>query len=79
MDICIGGPWNGSKVLKNQIYGKNSFKIKDKNTTILTTYARRLVSIEKIKYVFWISTSITDSEAIELIKKYINRKDKLHF
>lgn len=42
MDICIGGPWDAAKVLKNEIYERNFFKVKIKGSNTVTTYKKYL-------------------------------------
>ncbi|EPF73870.1 hypothetical protein [Acinetobacter rudis] len=77
MDICIGGPWDAAKVLKNEIYERNFFKVKIKGSNTVTTYKKRSASIESVRYTFWVSTDISDVEAIKRIQHYLSRRKKL--
>lgn len=71
MNICIGGPWHGSKLLVFEKHEK-FFKVIDKNSKSSSTYFKRRVKVENTVYIFWVSDEIIDLEAYELIKKYVH-------
>lgn len=75
MDICIGGHWNGAKILKNELYHKKIFKIKMKGSDIISTYQKRRASIDNVIYTFWIDKDVSDAEALKHIQYYLDRKE----
>ncbi len=54
MNICIGGPWHGSKLLGNVSHEK-FFKIKGSTSNSITTYLKKIVKFKNEEYVFWVS------------------------
>lgn len=71
MNICIGGCWHGSKLLKNE--EREYFLAKDKITGRPTTYARSVLKVDKELYIFWIADNLNHLEANEKIKNYLDR------
>ena len=50
MNICIGGPWHGSKLLGND--NKKSFKVKGKLPNSTTNYFKRKIQFKNVFYIF---------------------------
>lgn len=73
MNICIGGPWHGSKLLT---HGKHEkfFQVKDSHSKLSSSYFKKKVKVKNAIYTFWVSDEIMDYEAQELIKKYLHEK-----
>jgi len=73
MNICIGGPWHGSKLLGNVSHEK-FFKIKGSTSNSITTYFKKIVKFKNEKYVFWVSDELLDMQADEIIRGYLVKK-----
>ncbi|MDM1247876.1 hypothetical protein ACFODO_20475 [Acinetobacter sichuanensis] len=71
MNICIGGCWHGSKLLKDEENGY--FLAKDKVTGKPTTYERAVLKVGEEMYVFWIADDLSHLEANEKIKIYLDK------
>ena len=71
MNICIGGCWHGSKLLKDQ--KSDRFSAKDNNTGRFITYKRFRVDFRGETYVFWVENTLSHLEANEKIKFYFER------
>lgn len=69
MNICIGGCWHGSKVLKDQ--KSNYFLAKDKTTGQAVTYERFVVTWKENSHIFWVSNDLNSLEAQDKIKDYL--------
>lgn len=69
MDICIGGPWDGSRILKSKSPRKR-FILKD-STGRPITYERRLIKHGEEELFFWIDTNLNLHEVNEKLKKYL--------
>lgn len=70
MNICIGGPWNGAKLLgKSQ--KKDSFIVKDRQTNLITTYYKHKIKSKNEILIFWISEDLIEQDTYELIKLYL--------
>lgn len=65
MDVCIGGPWNGSKVLKCNSQ-KEHFNVKDSYGKLIT-YERRRITIGNRNLTFWFDISLPNEQAKELL------------
>ncbi|EPF72113.1 hypothetical protein [Acinetobacter rudis] len=77
MDICIGGSWNRFKILKNQLYDKKFFRVKIKGLNTVSIYQKRLATIKRVKYIFWVLADINDTEATKCIQSYLFKREKL--
>ena len=53
MNICIGGPWNGCKLLGDS--HDKSFKVKDNKLQRIVKYNRKIIHIKKNVYIFWMN------------------------
>lgn len=71
MNICIGGPWHGSKLLASRDH-QEFFKINDKKIKLLTTYIKKVIKVGDTVCIFWVSNELSDDKASELIKPYLN-------
>lgn len=68
MNVCIGGPWHGSKVLKCPSR-KGWFSVKDSSGNAIK-YQRREVKVGNRSCMFWIESSLTLQQTDELIEKF---------
>lgn len=73
MNFCIGGPWNGSKLLGKVNY-KKSFKVKNASSNLVTTYIKKKVFVQDKSFVFWVADELLDIQANEMIKSYLYKK-----
>ncbi len=67
MNICLGGPWHGSKVLKCPSR-KGWFSVKESSGNIIT-YEKREIRIGTRSFVCWIDSSLSFQQTNELIDK----------
>jgi hypothetical protein len=70
MNICIGGPWHGSRVLAPRKHEK-AFHVKDNSSEQITTYLKTKIKTRDEIYIFWVSKEIDNLEMTEQLKKYI--------
>lgn len=78
MNICIGGCWHGSKLLKDQ--KSNHFLAKDKISGEFTTYERFTVQYAEKPQVFWIANSLSRLEVNEKVMPYLEKiKQNLNY
>lgn len=70
MNICIGGSWHGSKLLKGQ--KSNQFLAKDKITGQPMIYERFILKFENEIHTFWIENTLSRLEASEKMMFYLN-------
>jgi hypothetical protein len=70
MNFCIGGPWNGSKLL-GRVKFKKSFKVKDTSSKIVTIYIKKKVTFKNQSLVFWVGDELLERQANEMIKCYL--------
>lgn len=69
MNICIGGPWDGAKLLGRAGY-KKTFNIKDKISGRIVVYFKRRIIVQNKSYIFWLSDDVKHIKNDEIIKKY---------
>ncbi|WP_288497435.1 hypothetical protein [uncultured Acinetobacter sp.] len=68
MDLCIGGPWNGCRLLgENENY---SFRIRV-NKSYSTTYFRKEIIYNNSVLVFWIADGLSNLQSDEIIENYL--------
>ncbi|MBP2543564.1 hypothetical protein J2769_000758 [Acinetobacter guillouiae] len=72
MNICIGGPWHGSKLLGND--NKKSFKVKGKLPNSTTNYFKRKIQFKNVFYIFWVSDELMLLDENEIIKIFLLKK-----
>lgn len=72
MNICLGGPWHGSKVLKCP-GRKGWFNVKDA-TGASFRYKKKLITIGSKTYLFWVESNLTILQIDVMIDKikYLN-------
>ena len=70
MNICIGGCWDGKKLLEEP--EKGHFCVKDKIMNKLVVYERFVVSFEGSFYIFWVSNDLDLLEALSKVESYFN-------
>ncbi|RFC83103.1 hypothetical protein C9E89_013335 [Acinetobacter sichuanensis] len=75
MNICIGGSWHGSQLLKGQ--KSNHFLAKDKATGQHITYERFVIKYENEVCTFWIANTLSRLEANEKMMFYLNQLKKI--
>ncbi|MFC2998203.1 hypothetical protein ACFODO_23720 [Acinetobacter sichuanensis] len=68
MNICIGGCWDGKKLLNDQ--EKGHFCVKDKIMNKLVVYERFVVTFKGGLYIFWVSNDLEPLEAFSKVKSY---------
>lgn len=74
MNICIGGPWHGSKVLKCPSL-KGWFSVKDSFGNTIK-YEKRETIIGNKSYIFWIESSLTLLQKDEIRNQIYDLIDK---
>ena len=72
MNICIGGPWHGSKLLGSD--NKKSFKVKGKLPDSTTNYFKRKIQFKNVFYIFWVSDELMLLDENEIIKNFLLKK-----
>ncbi|KAF1020416.1 MAG: hypothetical protein GAK29_03638 [Acinetobacter bereziniae] len=70
MNICIGGPWNGSRLLGSMGH-KKSFKVKGTVPDLITVYIKKKIEVKNSIYIFWVSDELMDIDANEIINTYL--------
>lgn len=75
MNICIGGPWHGSMLLASRDH-QELFKINDRKTKSLTTYIKKEIKVGDRVCLFWVSKELSEIDASELIKPYLNMVER---
>lgn len=71
MNICIGGYWHGSQLLKS--HKSHYFIVKDKSSGETKLYKRFFIWFSGEKYTFWIENSLGYIEAKEKITFYLDQ------
>jgi hypothetical protein len=69
MNICIGGPWHGSKLLGHD--NKKSFKVKANQSDSVTNYSKRKIKFKNEFYIFWVADELMILDENEIIKTYL--------
>ncbi|MDQ8937271.1 hypothetical protein [Acinetobacter rudis] len=69
MDICIGGPWNGCKILRGSSQYRSRFTVRDEITGNLVKYKKSKIQLGSKNYTFWISSNLTDDEVDNILRK----------
>lgn len=72
MNICIGGPWHGSKLL-GRSGPRKTFKVKDSNSGIVINYFKKKVMVKGKLHIFWLSQDLNHIETDEIVKKYFDK------
>lgn len=73
MDICIGGPWHGSKFLTNISQKSERFKAKDEFGNIVR-YNKKIIQVGNRRLAFWVDSSLSIEEVRELIEDLLRIK-----
>lgn len=68
MNICIGGPWHGSKVLNSTNEDEWYFKARDKSGELIT-YNKTEIKLGSKNHIFWIESTLTFQQTNELLNK----------
>lgn len=73
MDICVGGPWHGSKFLITSSQKSEWFKAKDQCGKT-TTYNKKIIKVGTKRLTFWIDSELTTDQVIELLEDLLRIK-----
>ena len=69
MNICIGGCWDGKKLLEEP--EKGHFCVKHKTMSKLEVYERFVMPFKGSFYIFWVSKDLDRLEALLKVKGYL--------
>ncbi|EPF74662.1 hypothetical protein [Acinetobacter rudis] len=66
MNICLGGPWHGSKILKDNNEDELYFKARDKSGALIT-YNKTEIKLGSRLHVFWVESTLTFQQTNDLL------------
>lgn len=73
MNICIGGPWHGSKFLTSGSPKSDRFKVKDQSRQVIT-YIKRIIRAETRPLIFWIDSTLTEDQVSDFLEDYLRTR-----
>lgn len=68
MNICIGGPWDGCKLLGRS--RRRTFKITD-DKNITTVYHKKIINMQGNIKVFWIADGMSNLHSEQNLQHYL--------